>query len=190
MSGAKCQNSMKQKLFLQIFIILFLLFVAPLFASKSVIAATCPTSDPCKDTGSVFDKVSCYNNIVNICASQRESMAAQVTYLTTKIELTSTKIVQTKEKIIKLGEEIEEISGKIDNLENSLTKITGMLIDRIQATYKHGNISYLDILLVSGRFSDFINRYKYIQTVQTHDRRLLFQLQNSKENFKDQKQLR
>lgn len=173
-------------------IFLFTFFFLATFTSPRPVesASNCPTDDPCKEVSSIYDRISCYTNIVNICANQRESMAAQIVYLSTKIELTNTKIISTKEKITSLEKEIGALTEKIENLEDALTKITGMFIDRIVATYKFGGVSYIDLFLTSKRVSDFINRYKYIQTVQAHDRRLLFQLQNSKINFEDQKILR
>ena len=168
-------------------ILIFLILSSP---TNLLGVSSCPSSDPCKDMGSVFDKVSCYTNIVNICSTQRESMAAQVVYLTTRIELTKAKIETTENKIDQLEKEIEELSSKIGKLENSLTTITGVFINRIVTSYKLGEISYLNLLLTSRQFTDFFNRYKYIQTAQAHDRQLLFQLQNSKINFQDQKQLR
>lgn len=161
------------------------LALIPIFA-----VTNCPSDDPCKDKGSAFDKVSCYTDVVNICSSQRESMASQIVYLNTKISLTDAKIETAKEKIISIQKEIDELTNKIEGLEKSLTRITGLFITRIVATYKNGTPSYLDLLLTSNRFSDFFGRFKYIQTIQAHDRKLLFQLQNSKVNFQDQKLLR
>ncbi|MBI3379754.1 peptidoglycan DD-metalloendopeptidase family protein [Candidatus Gottesmanbacteria bacterium] len=170
---------------------IFVLFILLRLGFHSTFAApSCPTDDPCKDKNSPYDKVSCYTDVVNTCSSQRESMTAQVVYLTTKISLTNAKIESAKEKVIALQNEIEELTGKIDGLEKSLTNITGLFINRIVATYKNGSPSYLDLLLTSRKFSDFFGRFKYIQTIQAHDRKLLFQLQNSKVNFEDQKQLR
>lgn len=167
-------------------------FIYPLlYPQKTVSVSSCPTtSDPCKDLGSAFEKVSCYTNIVNICSTERESMTAQVVYLSTRIELTNAKIQSTKEKIAQLEKEIEELTGKIERLEKSLTTITSVFIERIVATYKSGGFSYLNLLVGSHRFADFMNRFKYMQTAQAHDRKLLFQLQNSKVNYQDQKQLR
>lgn len=153
-------------------------------------ASSCPKDDPCKDNGSVFDKVSCYSNIVNICAGERQSMTAQIVYLSSRIELTLNKIEAAKTKISQLEEEIKNISDKIDNLESSLTKITSLFLDRIVATYKYGEISYLNLFVGSNKLSDLVNRYKYAQVIQAHDRRILFQLQNSKVNFQEQKKLR
>jgi len=117
-------------------------------------------------------------------------MAAQIVYLSTSIELTSAKIEATKAKIAQIEKDIASISEKIDKLEASLTRLTQILLDRIVATYRLGEKSYLSLILSSNGFSDILNRFKYMQIVQAHDRKLLFQLQNSKENFKDQKQER
>lgn len=170
-------------------LLVFLLFSFFLF-KKPVLAASCPQSDPCKDIGNIFDKISCYTNVLNACVNQRQTMVSQIVYLNTRIELTTAKIQSNKEKIVQLEKEIEDITGKIEGLEDSLTKITGVLLDRIVATYKYGEFSYFDFLLSSNRFSEFVNRLKYFQIVQAHDKRLLFQLKNSQENFKDQKQYR
>ncbi len=178
---------MKKKSYFSLLLFLLVFF---LIFPEIIQASSCPKEDPCSNLVDVNEKVSCYTNVVNICASQRENMTAQIVYLTTRIELTKTKIQEKKQKIIQLEEEISQITQKMDKLEESLTKITGMLIDRIKFTYKYGSVSYIDVLLTSQRFSEVINRYKYIQTVQSHDRKLLFQLQNSKLNFKDQKDLR
>ncbi len=170
---------------------LIFLFLSPfLFPQKTDSASSCPTDDPCKNISGAFERVTCYTNIVNICSTERESMTSQVVYLTTRIELTNAKIQSNKEKIAQLEKEIEELTGKIERLEKSLTTITSVFIERIVATYKYGGFSYLNLLVGSNRFSDFLNRFKYIQTVQAHDRKLLFQLQNSKINYQDQKQLR
>lgn len=152
--------------------------------------SSCPLSDPCQNAGSVFDKVTCYSGVVENCSNQRESMAAQIVYLSTKIELSNAKIAAIQQKMSDINNEISQLNVKISQLENSLTTITGLLINRIVATYKYREVSMLDLLLTSSQFSDFFNRYKYIQTTQNHNRRLLFQIQNSKVNFEDQKQLR
>jgi len=171
-----------------VFILLFIIVI--IFPEAKIKAASCPADDPCKDKGDANEKVICYTDMVNSCSRERQSMAAQIIYLSTTIELTSAKIDATKAKIIQIEKDIVSISEKIDKLETTLTKITQVLLDRIAATYRLGEKSYLSLLLSSNGFSNFVNRFKYMQTVQAHDRKLLFQLQNSKENFQDQKQSR
>ncbi len=170
-----------------------ILLCIPLFLFlnvKSLKASSCPQTDPCSIRTDPNERVSCYTDVVNACASQRESMASQIVYLTTRIELTNAKIAATQDNINQLEQQIADLDSKISQLENSLTTISSMFIDRVVATYKYGGFSFFNLLLESNQFSDFFNRYKYVQIVQAHDRRLLFQLQNSKINYQDQKQLR
>lgn len=166
-------------------LVVFLSQAAPIYSLLS-----CPKDDPCQNSSNPYDKVNCYTDVVNICATQRESMASQITFLSTRIELTKSKIEQNLQTIKSLEEEIAKLSEKIDNLENSLTNISSLYIDRIISSYKLRDLSYINILVHSNKFSDLFNKYKYIQSVQAHDRRLLFQLQNSKVNFQEQKDLR
>lgn len=184
-------GALTAKLKLHQIIFFFLLVSFSLIRPIGVLsAAVCVADDPCKNLNTAYEKVNCYTDAVNICSSQRESMAAQVSYLSNKIELSNARIEASKLKIVQLEEEINDISDKIDKLEGSLTRISGLLLDRIVATYKYADINIVNILLTSTKFSGFINRFKYIQIVQAHNRRLLFQLQNSKINFQDQKSLR
>lgn len=172
------------KYFLPLFALVILFF-----PSRSFAATSCSQSDPCKDIGEANKKVACYSDVVTSCASQRESMTAQIVYLDSTISLTSAKIEAVQEKITQTQNDVEEISKKIDTLEKSLTRITSLFIDRIIATYKHGEVSYLGLLLGTNKFSDIFNRFKYFQIVQAHDRRLLFSMQNSKVNFQEQRNL-
>lgn len=171
---------------------LLILFFSVLFIPVSAVyaASTCPSDDPCKDKSDLNERVACYSGVVNTCSAQRQSMAAQIVYLSTSIELTASKIEATKAKIAQIEKDITSLTEKIEGLENSLTKITRLLLDRISATYKRGEQSYISLLLGSDGFSNFVNRFKYMQKVQAHDRKLLFQLTNSKENFQDQKDQR
>lgn len=167
------------------FFSLFFVFPHILFAVSG-----CPSDDPCGGIDNALEKVACYEGVISDCSKEREDMEAQIVYLNSKIELAVAKIASIKEKIIEVEKKIEEITDKIDRLEGSLTQITGLFLDRVVASYKYGGVSYFNLLLSSQKFSDFVNRFKYIQIIQSHDRRLLFQLQNSKVNFQEQKDLR
>lgn len=168
-----------------------LLFIILLFSltltDRIWAASSCPQNDPCKDVGNTQEKVSCYTNVVNTCSTERESMTSQVIYLSSRISLTTTKIENIKNKIIELQQEIDNITDKISELDNTMTTITSMFIDRIKASYKYGEFSYLNLVLSTPRISDLFTRFKYIQTVQAHDRKILFMLQNNKEINKDMK---
>lgn len=123
-------------------------------------------------------------------SQQKKTLASTLNYLETKINLTLTQIDQTEEKLIILKKEIEDLSLKIERLDVSLNEISKMLLSRIMEIYKRSRLNPLYLLFSSEGFSQFLSRLKYLQTVQAHDRSLLYQMEEARYNFDIQKNLK
>lgn len=123
-------------------------------------------------------------------ASTREkSLTSAIEKLDSSIAITTAKIFQIVKQIEILEEEIASLSGKIGRLEESLTAVSEILLNRIVTTYKTGKIPPLYFLFSSKGFSNLLLRAKYIRIVQAHDKKLMIQIQSTKENFAAQKEL-
>ncbi|MBI5465085.1 hypothetical protein HY946_00550, partial [Candidatus Gottesmanbacteria bacterium] len=122
--------------------------------------------------------------------AREKTLSSQISYMNNQIKLTTLKISETQAKIDQLEEEIASLSAKIDRLEESLGHLSEVLLSRIVETYKRGNVEFFHLLFSSGGFSDFLTRLKYIRIVQAHDKKLMFQMQETKDNYTDQKQVR
>ncbi len=122
--------------------------------------------------------------------SKERSLSSEIKSMDNKINLTTLQIKDTENKIQKLGQEINELTGKIGALEVTLSKLSELLINRIVATYKINRVSYVTVLFSAHGLTDFISRAKYIQVVQEHDRQILAQVQQAKDNYSEQKNLR
>ncbi len=157
---------------------------------SGVYSIECSGDDSCKDIKDPISRSSCYNDLVNACSQTKQSLISQITYFTSKISLTSSQIEATEIKIAQLEDTIASLSGKISGLEHDLDKVSSVLLERINQTYKKGNTSYLSLLLSSKEFSDIFLRLKFIQIVQEHDKRILTQTQRAKVNYEEQKKLR
>ena len=118
---------------------------------------------------------------------QKQTLSSQITYMNRQIELTSLRIEETEQRIIQSGEEIASLSAKISRLEDSLTGLSGVLLNRIAETYKRGGIESWQLILSSQGFSDFLTRAKYIRIIQAHDKRLMYQMEETKSSYQDQK---
>lgn len=121
---------------------------------------------------------------------QRISIQSEIARFNTAIALTTTRIVNTIGQIELLEKEIAALTAKIGRLDMSLDQLSEILIKRVGATYKKGKADPLAILLSSKDFSDFVSRYKYLRVMQTHDRKLMVQMENVRTNFEDQKTLK
>jgi len=122
--------------------------------------------------------------------AREKTLSSQITYMNNQIKLTTLKINETQVRISQLEEEIENLSAKIDRLEGSLEHLSTVLLARIIETYKRGNTPSFYLIFSSGNFSDFLIRLKYISIVQAHDKQLMIQMQETKDNYMDQKNLR
>lgn len=121
-------------------------------------------------------------------AQQEErSLKQQMSYMDDQIRLTTLKIDETSTKLETLNFDIASLSAKIIRLEDSLDQISQVLLNRITATYKRGNPKPVELLFSSNGFSDLLARLKYIKVVQGNDKKLMYQMEETKSNYKEQK---
>lgn len=119
--------------------------------------------------------------------TQERSLKQQMTYMDDQIRLTTLKIDETATKLESLNFDIASLSAKIIRLEDSLDQISQVLITRITATYKRGNPKPIELIFSANGFSDLLARLKYIKVVQSHDKKLMYQMEETKSNYKEQK---
>lgn len=131
----------------------------------------------------------CQKKVLDLRA-QINSLSSQIQYMDTQIYLTTLKIKETEEKITKTEEEIEILDKRIGNLDQSLNYLSKLLLIKIIKSYKTRQISLLTVILDSQNFDDLLNKIKYIKVTQENNQKLLFQLQQTKLNFQEQKNLR
>lgn len=119
--------------------------------------------------------------------TQKKTLQEQLTFIDNQTKLTLLKIAQSQFQIIKLGKEIEDLQGRINRLSTSLDTLSSILLERIVNTYKYSNITTLELLFSSHGFSNLLERIKYLQVVQAHDKKVLYQVQATKLTYNDQK---
>ena len=122
--------------------------------------------------------------------TKERSLSSEIQTMDNQIQLKALEVAETERKIVGLGAEITELTGKIDRLETSLSRLSEVLINRIVTSYKVRQVSYISLLFSSDGITDFMNRVKYIQLAQTHDREVMTEVQLTKVNFSEQKALR
>lgn len=121
---------------------------------------------------------------------KQKTLASTIVYLDDKIALTQLQISQTEEELANLEKEIATLTVKISRLDTNLDEMSKLLISRIGAAYKRHYIKPMYLFLASGGFSDFFERNKYLQAAQQNDRKLLLDLQTSRDSTQQQKDLK
>lgn len=131
-----------------------------------------------------------YESKLGSLREQKNTLASQVQFFDTQIYLATLRIQDTEQKIKKTEEEIGNLGGKIAGLNSSLDHVSKLLIKKIAEDYKRREVPTISLLIGSDDASTLVNRMKYAKTAQESDQKLAFQVQQAKQNFQDQKELR
>lgn len=189
----KCNIPSVKKFFL--FATLFLLLT--IFSGSNIVFAQIPTETPVPtptpDTSSqdkineLQSQISDLQKKIADAQSQAQTLSSQIAIMDNQINLTELRINATKQQIVGIVEDIKIATKKIVNLEGSLQNLTKILLNRIVVTYEVGTIQPFQVLLVSNTASDFFTRLNYLRIAQMHDKELLYQTQQAKMDYANQK---
>lgn len=119
--------------------------------------------------------------------SQEKTLSSQIEVMDSQIKLTELRINATQQQITDLVLDIDTTTGKINSLEGSLDGLTKVLLGRIVATYEVGSIQPFQILMTSSNVSDFFKRENYLKIAQQHDKRLVYDTVQAKNDYANQK---
>ncbi|TGU68416.1 metalloendopeptidase, partial [Mesorhizobium sp. M00.F.Ca.ET.186.01.1.1] len=73
---------------------------------------------------------------------------------------------ETNQKAANAQDELDEAKGRVAKRET-------LLKTRVKSMYERGNVSYLDVLLGSSDFGDFLTRMEGLQLILEQDTRIL-----------------
>lgn len=91
-----------------------------------------------------------------------------------QINLTENKIKDLEKEITDLEEEIEILNQEIKRLEKRIAKREELLKERLRSLQQSGGrIKYIEILLGSNSFSDFISRSLAVTTIMAQDKQIM-----------------
>lgn len=148
-----------------------------------------PTPTPAKtvDADKKRQEVKELEGKVTELKNQGKTLASQIAVMDNQIKLTQLRIANTEQEINDLTLDIEIAGEKINKLEHSLTDLTEALANRIVATYETGSADSLQVLLSSGSVSDMFTRLNYLRIVQQNDKQLIYETQQAKDDYSNQK---
>lgn len=185
------QRILKQSLF---FLLLFLgcsiFFLSRSFAEDPTLTPTPTTGDnKSQQAQDLQNKISDLENKLSNARTQDKTLSSQISVMDSQINLTELRINSTKRDVLELITDIDTTKEKIATLEGSLTNLTKVLLNRIVATYEVGTIPSLSILVSSNTISDFIKRENYLRIAQAHDKRLIYDTVQAKNDYSNQKEI-
>ncbi len=127
---------------------------------------------------------------------QQTSLKNEIAYYDGQINLTEIRIqnalleIDKRQKLLgELVQDIENLSTRIESLEDSIVYQTGILQERIRERYKSGDESPIIVLFGSNTLDSLVKKTEYLKIMAEQDRKLLDEMQSTKEAFTIQKNL-
>lgn len=176
--------------------ILVVIFICtPLYAQTITLTIT-PTASitPTPDNSAqklqdINNKISDLQKQVNDAQNQEKTLKTQIDVANNQIELTQLKISANEQQIEEITQDIKTASLKINNLEGSLNKITKVLLKRIVRTYQVGIISPVEAIVSAQSFENYFDRVTYLRLAQQNDKRMLYDTQQTRNDYANQKEI-
>jgi peptidoglycan hydrolase CwlO-like protein len=159
-----------------------------LFFSKGIVHSQI-TPTPTPDTSALQAQIQQYEQKISDLQGQENTLSSQIARLDNQIKLTQYRIESTQEQITSVTLDIDTTSKKISSLQNTLETSITVLLNRIVATYEVGTIQPIQILLTSNNASDFFTRLNYLKLAQAHDKQLIYDTQQAKTDYSNQKNI-
>lgn len=110
---------------------------------------------------------------MNRIQQERKEAKNDIVSLMNQIEETSEKLEILNEQVESTTKQLIEASQKLEEAETRVASRNELLKARLRFMYTNGVVSYLDVLLSSTSFSDFLNRYDALKTIVGQDKEIL-----------------
>lgn len=119
--------------------------------------------------------------------AEKNKTVEEVEDITNQITDYESQISELNSKIEELNAQIEESQKKLNEAQNKYDEQEELLEARLVVSYEEGETSYIDFLLSSDGFTDFISNCYLISEVATADAELLESIQKQKEEIEQAK---
>lgn len=116
---------------------------------------------------------------------QIEKSAKEVSKLNSKIDVADNKIATVREKIKQTKVEIANLEADIEQLQKQIDERGEVLKERARAMQENGGkVGYIDVLLGSSSFSDFIDRASAVNELVNADESIIADQKRDQEEVK------
>lgn len=118
-----------------------------------------------------------------------KGLLAELSRLEDQLDKTQNEIDYINARIKITENRIRTTTLELEKKEQELDRRADLLGRRVRAIYEKGTVSYLEVLLGSKTFSDFLTRFELLQTIIKQDTELLEAIKTERQEIEDKKNL-
>jgi murein DD-endopeptidase MepM/ murein hydrolase activator NlpD len=133
-----------------------------------------------KDIDALEDDIGSLENQISRLDQEMIKLDAEITTLDEQINTLEIQIAETNDELTILEHSSEQVEANLLEarrlLEEAIDRIEqrdSLIRDRLRFMYKNGSVSYVEVLLSSTSFKDFVERFQFLKTLVEHDKDIL-----------------
>ncbi len=119
-----------------------------------------------------YERAAVVSDLKEINYSVQEA-EAEINYLRNEIEKVAQRMMELDVQIEQTNAELNQTIEELEAAEERVEARDDLLKARVRLMYTNGFVSYLDVLLSSTDFSDFLDRYNALTSIVNQDKEIL-----------------
>ncbi len=120
------------------------------------------------------------DNEIQAADFQLTATQSELDKILSQLEITRAEKNKITNKLNQLRSELAKTEMQLKRALVKLDELTSTLNSRADSVYKHGEITFLEVLLDARSFSDFLKRARFISTIISVDARLVADIKDTK----------
>lgn len=154
----------------------------------TIVVAVIMTSAMCADTGFAFTKsLSEIEKEIKQKESELEEGKSKEEHLSTKLNELEQMIIELDGEIAESEVELKKLKKEVKEAQEKVDRQNEELGGRLRIMYKNGSVGFLDVLMNSGSFSEFLTNIDLVEKIYASDSDVLEQLQDAHDKLEKKK---
>lgn len=164
-------------------------FLVTLFPFPAIAADCIETNSSMTEQQLIEIQQSCKEKIT-ASKSDQSTLKQVISTLNIKINLTAAQINQTEAQIKNLEKEIGVLNGVLQTVNQSMGDLTQIYLARVKESYRRYRVNQIDLIFSADTFADYFSKLKYLNTVKAKDQLILHELETSRQDYDQRKQIK
>lgn len=104
---------------------------------------------------------------------QAKDVLGELNVIDKNIDNVTQELATIKMRVKKTKADVQEVRHQLEDAEKRLRERTAILNVRVKDIYMNGKVSYLDVLLSSRSFAEFVTRFEFLKRIAQQDSELV-----------------
>ncbi|MDI6600548.1 MAG: peptidoglycan DD-metalloendopeptidase family protein [Thermoanaerobacteraceae bacterium] len=145
-------------------------------------------NDYLKQKQAVDKKIKETKTQINTVEKQKSQYLKELEDLDRKINETNSQLETLQVQLNQIQKNYDQTQKDLEEAQETLERENNLYKERIKAMYINGPTGYVEVLLDSTDFSDFISRLDMIQRIIDYDNKLLYEMKSNRDAIEAEKQ--